>query len=68
MPRGNPVELATSSFANQALATAFFKDMLGRYRPGNRVIDEDALHLAALLERHDEYKNKVGSGVDYSLS
>jgi uncharacterized protein DUF3223 len=39
--------------------------MLGRYRPGDRVSDEDALHLAALLERHDEYKAKVGCGVDY---
>jgi hypothetical protein len=27
--------------------------------------DEDALHLAALLERHDEYKQKVGCGVDH---
>jgi len=29
------------------------------------VHDEDALHLAALLERHDEYKEKVGCGVAY---
>lgn len=65
MSRGKSVDLATRGFATQAAATAFFQDMLGRYRPGDRVSDEDALHLAALLERHDEYKAKVGRGVDY---
>lgn len=43
----------------------FFKEMLGRYTPGDRVNDDDALHLAALLERHDEYSQKVGCGVDH---
>src|SRR5688572_18645583 len=65
MPRGNPVELATRSFANQGLATSYFKDMLGRYRPGERVNETDSLDLAALLERHDEYAAKVGSGVHH---
>jgi hypothetical protein len=63
MGRGNPVILATRSFATQLLATSHFKDMLGRYRPGDRVSDLDALDLAALLERHDEYAAKVGCGV-----
>jgi long-subunit fatty acid transport protein len=35
------------------------------FHPGDRVNDEDALHLAALLERHDEYKEKVGCDVAY---
>jgi hypothetical protein len=65
MARGNPVNLATRTFATQALATSFFKDMLARYRPGDRVNDVDALDLAALLERHDEYSTKVGCGVDH---
>jgi hypothetical protein len=60
-----PVELPTRSFATQTLALSFFKAMLNRYRPGDRVNDTDALDLAALLERHDEYKTKVGSGVDH---
>jgi hypothetical protein len=55
MARGNPVELATCSFTTQAITTTFFMDILRRYHPGDRVNDEDALHLAALLERHDEY-------------
>lgn len=60
-----PVELPTRSFATQTLALSFFKAMLNCYRPGDRVNDTDALNLAALLERHDEYKTKVGSGVDH---
>ena len=65
MARGNPIELATCRFPTQAIATTFFKDMLRRYHPEERVNEEDALHLAALLERHDEYKEKVGCGVAY---
>ncbi|WP_210208551.1 DCL family protein [Rhodoplanes roseus] len=61
--RSKPVELATRSFEKQGDATAFFKAMLNRYRPGERVNDEDALDVAALLERHTEYVAKVGCGV-----
>ena len=65
MARRKPVELATRSFKNQGLATDYFMAMLNRYRPGDRVSDADALDLAALLERHPEYKTKVGGGVDH---
>ncbi|MCK1606509.1 DCL family protein [Bradyrhizobium sp. 166] len=61
--RSKPVELATRSFEKQGDAAAFFKAMLNRYRPGERVRDEDGLHVAALLERHTEYVAKVGCGV-----
>lgn len=39
--------------------------MLNRYRPGERVRDEDGLDVAALLERHTEYVAKVGYGVSH---
>ena len=39
--------------------------MLARYRVGDRISDTDALDLAALLERHDEFTQKVGGGVDH---
>lgn len=65
MARGQPVELATRTFDKKGDATAFFKEILNRYRPGDRVTDEDSLDLAALLERHTEYVMKVGSGVKY---
>jgi Protein of unknown function (DUF3223) len=49
--------------AFQSKATEFFKAMLERYRVSEKVNDDDALHLAALLERHDEYKEKIRIGV-----
>ena len=39
--------------------------MLNRYRPKQRVSEEDASHLAALLTRHSEYQEKVGIGIDH---
>lgn len=65
MGRSKPVDLATRSFEKQSDATAFFKAMLDRYRPGERVSDEDGLDVAALLERHTEYVAKVGCGVSH---
>lgn len=63
--RSKPVELPTRSFEEQGDATAFFKAMLNRYRPGERVSDEDGLDVAALLERHTEHVAKVGCGVSH---
>jgi hypothetical protein len=62
---GHPVILSTRSFDNKSLATSYFKDMLSRYQHGDRVSGPDALDLMALLERHDEYAAKVGSGVGH---
>jgi hypothetical protein len=44
---------------------AFFKAMLNGYKPGDCVADVDAFDLAALLERHAEYAEKVGVGVNH---
>ncbi len=65
MARGNPVELATRSFSTQKGATVFFKTMLNRYTPGDRVSNEDSFDLLALLERHTEYAAKIGCGVSH---
>jgi hypothetical protein len=65
MTRGNPVILATRSFPTKEAATAFFKEMLARYRVGDRISEVDALDLAALLERHHEFAQKVGCGIDH---
>jgi hypothetical protein len=65
MGRGKPVDLATRSFSNQGLAKQFFSEMMHRYKVGDRVSDLDALDLTSLLERHNEYHQKVGCGVDH---
>lgn len=65
MPRRKPVELATRNFNTQDEANAFFSAMLNRYKPRERVSDQDHLDLVALLERHPEFHAKVGRGVDH---
>ncbi len=55
----------TRSFPKKGDAHEFFKQMLNRYRPGDRVIDSDVADLAALLKCHTEYAAKVGSGIDH---
>lgn len=65
MGQSKPVELATRFFKKQGDAKVFFKAMLNRYRPGERLSDEDGLDVAALLERHTEYADKVGCGVSH---
>lgn len=65
MARGKPVVLDTIEFKNQGLALEFFKAMLNRYVPGERVTHDDALHLAGLFKRHHDYTSKVGTGIDH---
>ena len=57
------IQLSTRSFEKLGDARAFFTDMLNRYPLGDRVSPEDAIDLAALLKRHDEYDEKSGTGV-----
>jgi Protein of unknown function (DUF3223) len=65
MGPSKPVDLATRSFERQGEATAFFRAMLSRYRPGERIAEEDSLDLVFLLERHAEYVVKVGCGLSH---
>jgi len=57
------ITLSTRSFDKLGQATEFFTAMLNRYGIGDRVSSEDAAHLFALLDRHDEREEKVGNGV-----
>jgi len=63
MGRSRAIAIKTRTFEKAGDATAFFRAMLGRYRIGERVSDEDALDLLALLDRHDERDEKIGSGI-----
>jgi hypothetical protein len=60
-----PFVIDTRSFSKKGDATEFFRAMLNRYRPGDRVNDADSADLAALLKCHTEYAAKVGSGIDH---
>lgn len=63
MGHGKPVILDTMTFKNQRLASEFFRAMLNRYIPGEKVSDEDALHLASFFKRHPDYETKIGCGI-----
>lgn len=65
MGRAKPVVLSTRTFAKQGDAKKFFGEMLARYRPGDRVSDEDAKELAELLLRHPSVAEKIGTGIDH---
>jgi hypothetical protein len=38
--------------------------MLSRYKPGDRVSDEDAVDLTGHIARHREAVEKIGVGID----
>lgn len=63
MGKARRIALATRSFDKAGDATAFFTAMLNRYAIGDRVSAEDAADLSALLNRHDDVDEKVGTGV-----
>lgn len=65
MARGKPVVLPSRTFPNQLSAGEHFASMLKRYRPGDRVSDEDAADLAGLVQRHPEYLERSGIGIDH---
>lgn len=63
MGKARTIVLDTQTFAKAGDATSFFSGMLQRYGVGERVSDDDASHLHALLKRHDEADEKRGSGI-----
>lgn len=63
MGKARSIRLTTRSFNKAGDATAFFAAMLNRYGIGDRVSAEDAADLSALLSRHDELDEKVGTGI-----
>jgi Protein of unknown function (DUF3223) len=54
------IDLAGRSFPSKRFAASFFRAMLYRYQPGQRVNDDDARHLRALLG-----EEKVGEVGDH---
>ena len=65
MGKARKVILETKAFDKAGDATSFFRLMLNKYLRGQTVSDTDALHLTALLKRHDEMAEKIGVGVHH---
>lgn len=57
------VQLGCLSFRTKGDALAFLRTMLNRYKPGDRVNDQDASILACALQRHPDAVVKIGSGI-----
>lgn len=60
-----PVTLASIQFAKRGDAVAYLKDMLHRYDVGDRVNADDTVILRAALERHPDFKTKIGGGITH---
>jgi hypothetical protein len=63
MGKARSITIDTKTFAKVGDAQDFFSEMLQGYPIGSRVNDEHASHLTALLRRHDEEAEKVGTGI-----
>jgi hypothetical protein len=64
MPK-HSVKLGTLIFPAKKEAKAYFRGMLRRYKPGDKVVDNDALQLGLLLQRHPHAKEKIGPGIKH---
>ena len=63
--RARRITIKTRTFDKHGDAVSFFRGILQSYSNGHRVCDEDMQELLALLERHDEKKEKKGSGISH---
>lgn len=63
MGKAKEISIGRHNFARQLDALAYFKTMLGRYDLWATVSAEDADDLRALLSRHKDVSDKVGTGV-----
>lgn len=65
MAKARKIVLSTITFEKARDGTQFFRDMLYRNPIGARIPDDDAKHLAALLDRHDDKAEKIGPGIGH---
>jgi len=65
MGKARRISVGTRIFDKAGDATSFFSAMLNRYSVGACVSGTDATDLTALLARHDERDEKIGSGIDH---
>ena len=67
MGKAREIDIGTQKWGKVGDARLFFRKMLNSYPTGARVSDDDAKHLLALLDRHDEKDEKIGVGVDHFI-
>lgn len=57
------INLPSRSFKSKAEATAYFREMINRYKNGEDIAPDDEAILFELLQRHPEAEEKIGVGV-----
>lgn len=63
-----PVTIGEFAFPRKGDAIEFFKKMLAKYAPGDRVSESDCEILKHALARHPEASEKIGAGIkDFSV-
>jgi hypothetical protein len=62
---GIPVTFGPLRFDKKGDAEKHLMNMLNGYDVGDKVSDDDAVVLAAVLERHPEATDKIGSGLSH---
>jgi Protein of unknown function (DUF3223) len=63
-----PIEIGSLCFATKSAAVKHFQNILYRHAIGVPIPEPDATELGWLLERHHEYKQKLGAGIDYFIT
>jgi hypothetical protein len=63
-----PVTIGSMDFARKGDAIIYFKEMLAKYSPGDRVSENDGEMLKHAIARHPEASEKIGIGIkDFSV-
>lgn len=65
MGRAKPVFIDGIDFPRKGDALAYLRAMLYRYDFEEKVSAQDASFLASALERHPDYIQKIGVGIDH---
>ncbi len=63
MGKAKPIKVGDITYSTKGDATAFYRAMLNRYRPGDIVSAEDQQALIGLIQWHPDSKEKIGPGI-----
>lgn len=60
-----PIAIGEIHFKKKGDAVEFFRTMLNKYYPGDKVSKDDAIVLMAAVQKHPDASQKIGCGVTH---
>jgi hypothetical protein len=63
-----PITIGNLRFPTKGAAVKHYQGILYRHAIGVRIPEPDATELGWLLERHHEYRQKLGAGIDHFIT